>query len=86
MVGKFIGLLLNQTPNLYLLDVLEKLKKTTKQPPTCKPQATLPSSTSHNTNNSQEKCNFRFIQNHSTGRYSCETNILTQKAEIYLHL
>lgn len=27
MVGKFLGLLLNQTPNLYLLDVLEKLKK-----------------------------------------------------------
>lgn len=27
MVGKFLGLLLNQTPNLYLLEVLEKLKK-----------------------------------------------------------
>lgn len=31
MVGKFLGLLLNQTPNLYLLEVLEKLKKKKQQ-------------------------------------------------------
>lgn len=86
LVGEFLGLPLNQTPNLYLLDVLEKLKQTNKKTPMCKPQATFPSTTSHNTNNSQEKNHFRFIQNHSTGCHSCRTNFLTQKAEIYLDL
>lgn len=31
LVGEFLGLPLNQTPNLYLLDVLEKLKQTNKK-------------------------------------------------------
>lgn len=80
LAGKFLGRLLNQTPNLYLADPLEALQKERK------PQTTFPSAVSRNRNNPQRKVILDSYTDILQDAIPVELTCLTHKPEIYLDL